>query len=268
MLGNIYAQLELHNGLIREIGPRYEHYSFKPLRPSAISGDPSPEARAIRQHWQVKRIWTYVDVPAAASTADVDRDRIAWKLRHWADQTLVELSAKQLVNRYRVVKQLPETEDEMHSIAYSCWIRLREREKDEITRFNQTISFATRDQCLAAQLAAYFRDSIPNGRCDNCSYCLTQRAVIFVPLQPSAVDMGLVNTLVHMYGQYRDARLIARIAFGIKSPRIRRLGLLKDPEKSNFGKVKNCDFDDFLSKTESSMQEKKLLDGKRAIRPA
>ena len=227
------------------------------MKESIIAQDTSPEALAICQVGKIKPGWITVNVSLAASVGKVTQSRIVWKLKQWDNNEIINLSTSQFMNRYRLLKDPPDSKEEIWDLAAACWEMLREREKNEIIRFNSAVSFATTPKCLAAQLAAHFHDTIPDGECAKCSYCLTQRAATFTPSPKHSVDVAYLERLVSQFGSHRDARLIVRLAFGIKSPKIMYLRL---DRHEDFGQRKGCDFDGMLEETERIMREQDLLD--------
>lgn len=148
-----------------------------------------------------------------------------------------------VVHRFRVLKTLPTTKEEINSIAESCYTLLKQRETEEIARFQSVVDFATTNSCLAARLATYFGDSIPNGVCNNCTFCITRKAVKFTQAQKRPVDLKKLHAIIKMCGDQDDPRFMARVAFGVSSPRISSLKLSRH---HLFGSIGNCDFEDLL----------------------
>ena len=242
-LGNIYAQLELRCGLIREITPRYGSYTYKTLRPGSLKVDGSQEAKAILLFSIVKPRWTHIDVATAAIQSATDRSMLVRKLQQWNDSGAIELKASNVMNRFRVLKTLPTTKKEIDAIAESCYTLLKQRETEEIARYESAVAYATASSCLTARLSAYFGDSIPGGVCGNCTFCFTGGAVKFAHAQKQPIDTKKLAAIVKMCGDQDDPRLLARVAFGISSPKIQALKLSK---LSVFGSIGNCDFEELL----------------------
>ena len=221
--------------------------------------DFSPEASAIRRFSEPKAQWITIDTYATARLGNIDRSRILRKLHDLHKEDVIDFSDSAMMHRYRVLKPLPTTAAEVLEIATDLYERLKKRQADEIIRFKAAVSFATKAECLPAQLTAHFEDTMPNGKCDQCSFCLTKRAATYTPLPPGFLDTNFMDKLIQIYGQYGDARLIVKIAFGITSPKIAHLKISKT---SDYGKIKKsqCDFDEVLSQTEMMMRDQRLLD--------
>ena len=253
-LGNIYAQLELRCELIREITPRYGNYTYKPMKPLYMKKDISEEAKVILRFSKIKGKWTHVDISTAVAQSGPDRSLLVRKLQEWHDSGTIELKASNVVNRFRVLKTLPATKKEIDAIAESSFTILKQRETEEIARYHAVVAFATAGSCLAARLATYFGDSIPGGSCRNCTFCITSKAVKFAHAPKQPVDARKLAAVVKMCGFQDDPRLLARVAFGISSPKIRALKLSK---LAVFGSIGNCDFEELLEECTKCLNLKK-----------
>jgi hypothetical protein len=93
---------------------------------------------------------------------------------------------------------------------------------------------------LAQALAAYFgsESAVLNGRCDNCTICLSGR-VPFDRAFKSVPEPFKVQSVLNACPDRDDARMLARLAFGISSPRLTAAGLTKG---TIFGCLDNVDF--------------------------
>jgi len=75
---------------------------------------------------------------------------------------------------------------------------------------------------LAQSLADYFgdHDAVPGGLCGICTYCLTAEAITFDPQATTIPDMNKIQAILNACPERDDPRLLARMAFGITSPRL------------------------------------------------
>ena len=75
---------------------------------------------------------------------------------------------------------------------------------------------------LAQSLANYFGDTntVPGGLCGICTYCQTAEAVIFDPQSTTTPDSNKIRAVLAACPERDDPRLLARMAFGITSPRL------------------------------------------------
>jgi hypothetical protein len=98
---------------------------------------------------------------------------------------------------------------------------------------------------LAQTLAAYFGDAtaVPEGICGSCTFCLTGAGTTFDPKFNTAVDEAKVQAILTACLDRDDPRLLARLAFGISSPRLTMNKLGKHPV---FGSMVETDFNVLL----------------------
>jgi uncharacterized Fe-S cluster protein YjdI len=75
---------------------------------------------------------------------------------------------------------------------------------------------------LAHNLAKYFgdEDAVPDGMCQHCTFCTKGQSVAFEMLSPAAVDSVQIQAILDACPERDDPRLLARMAFGITSPRL------------------------------------------------
>ena len=80
---NIFAQLELRFGLIRETTPKYTQYQYKEL---SLQADNTPAGESIRKASKKAKTWTHIDVDAASRVKNVPRGTIIAKLNDWNER--------------------------------------------------------------------------------------------------------------------------------------------------------------------------------------
>jgi hypothetical protein len=93
----------------------------------------------------------------------------------------------------------------------------------------------------AQTLASYFGDdeAVPGGLCGKCTFCTTLEAVQFETRITSAPDENRVHAILAACPERDDPRMLARMAFGITSP---RLTAGKYSSHSLFGSMVDTDF--------------------------
>ena len=74
----------------------------------------------------------------------------------------------------------------------------------------------------AQSLAAYFGDDdvVPGGMCGKCTFCMTGSGVEFQPAAKAIPDPARIRQILDACPERDDPRLLARMAFGIASPRL------------------------------------------------
>ncbi|CAE8717100.1 unnamed protein product, partial [Polarella glacialis] len=136
--------------------------------------------------------------------------------------------------------------------------RFEEREKRDLLRMEQVVSFLTADSCQQKLLMRRFGDEpSPDFRCSGgCNFCRSGKAVPRPELRAKAPDAKLWQDL-ELAVQKRtlpsdDARLLARFALGEKSPRITSLSLSRN---ELFGAFEGRDFEEVYARCKQLCSE-------------
>ncbi|KAI0441382.1 ATP-dependent DNA helicase recQ [Xylaria telfairii] len=246
-LGIILATIELRFGLIRAITPEYSTYQFEagPGYDTRVKQDKSPEAAAIAAHSKKAKKWYTIDVNAAAKISGLLRNDVIRKLNQFNDHGLIRLKASGVVNRYKILKKLPRTSEAVGVLTKKLHAEMEARETDAMERFQAVCDLLTDAKCFAAALTGYFGMALPDGRslCGHCTYCLTAKPVALAPKRTPPVNMAAIRKILAACDVRDDPRFLARIAFGIKSPRVTQLKLDKNKV---FGSLEDHDFESLL----------------------
>jgi hypothetical protein len=240
-LTNIYAQLEMRHGLIRATTPKYTKHTFKPGPNyySIISADKSLPAKAIKVHSKPAKIWHHIDVGMASARSGVPRPDILRKLNDWNANGNIEVKFGGVMNTYKVIKQLPRTPAEIETLVQDVFSSMEAREKEAMARTDQMLRLVKTPACFARTLANHFGDDLPDGKyeCGHCTWCLTHAPVIQFPKMPIEFNTDKFRAILSIVKDRDDPRFLARIAFGITSPRVsamsaarRVLGSMADHE--------------------------------------
>jgi len=228
VLKNIYAQLELRFGLLRETTPRYTTYQYKPITPTFF--DKSRAAEEIRNASKKAKIWTSVDVNLAARNAKVGRVEIISKLTSWDERGIIALDAKGVQNVYRVLQPLPTSAKEQQSIIDSLYKELEVREQQDLARMEEVSDLIIGRECFSLTLAKHFGDTLPDGKteCGTCSWCESHQPVEMKMPPQVPWNSDAFFAVLKKVPERDDPRYLARIAFGIYSPRVSQAKLAKD----------------------------------------
>ncbi|GAA5970643.1 hypothetical protein JCM11641_007383 [Rhodosporidiobolus odoratus] len=259
-LSLLFAILELQFGLLRATTPFYATYQLRGSanRPSGFQevllSDQTPEAQALRQHWKKGPTWITVDVVDASDASGIPRADLVRQLSRWEMNGSAEVKVGGVRNRYLVLQDLPTEKEEVEGIAREMYRQLHEREEADVKRLRSVANFIRGGKCYAHELASYFGDveSVPNGRCENCSYCKTGKAIPFSPKFDAPFTDKQINFVLAVCGVRDDPRLLARTAFGVSSPRVTSLGLGKH---DIFGCCNTADFTKLLERFEAECAE-------------
>jgi hypothetical protein len=230
-LKNIYAQLELNHGLIRATTPIYTKYQFKPgpSYTATLGSDSTPAAKAIKKYSKVATTWTHMDVEMATKNSGVSRAEIVRKLNDWNENDVLELKSGGVEDVYKVTKAIPKTAAELEKLTNDIYSAMENREQEDLKRTEQILCLITNSACFSRSLAQHFGDDLPdkNTECGHCTWCLTHRAVTRDIPPLVRFNHSAFKAILRKVPDRNDPRLLARIAFGITSPRVTILKLSK-----------------------------------------
>ncbi|KAI0825027.1 ATP-dependent DNA helicase [Trametes gibbosa] len=220
-----YAQLELDYGYIRATTPYYSLYDLSSKTADGwakVMADNSPAAKAIRTYWKSKGRGHQVDMVTAAELSKIDRSELARTVNGWELDGHIFSKASQIRARYMVVKPLARALKDIKNLAETMYQRMVAREDEAVEKIRKVIDFATTDDCMAQSLAAYFGDEgvVPNGMCGQCTFCVAGQGVEFEPIAQAVPDVARIRGILNACPERDDPRLLARMAFGITSPRL------------------------------------------------
>ena len=254
---NIFAQLELRFGLIRETTPKYTNYSYKEL---SLPADNTPAGESIRKASKVAKVWTHIDVDAASRVKNVPRGTIIAKLNDWNERGYIQLDAKGVENVYLVLKPLPTSVQDRNALADSVYKELEIREQQDLARMDQVTDLITGKQCFALSLAKHFGDKLPENKqaCGHCTWCETQQPVELKKPPHAPWDSKAFFKVLETIPDRDDPRYLARVAFGIGSPRVTSAKLGKS---AVFGSMEDCSFVVCLAHPLSYVQTLTMLPG-------
>ncbi|KAL5430212.1 hypothetical protein PMIN06_001239 [Paraphaeosphaeria minitans] len=222
MLSILYAQLELHYGLFRADGSKYTEYKFKTHDAGLISSDTDPAAQAIMKGSKRASTWTHVPVDTIGQSSGLAREDIVRKLYDWNDRGAVTNTARGVQNIYRIEKSLPSTPLQINSIVSELYKTMGAQEKQNLDRTRALINLVTDKKCFSLALATYFGES-PNDmleECGHCTWCETHEQAQLPSEPPQPPNPALVKRILEQVPARNDPRYLAKIAFGIKSPRM------------------------------------------------
>lgn len=246
-LNNVYAQLELRYGLIRATTPIYTDYSYKACGSygQVLKEDSSAAAAAIKAFAQIGRSIYKIDINAAAISGKISRPDLIHKLNDWNELQHIELKVSGVRNVYRVAKKLPSVPSEVETIADDLYAYMEEREQQALDRTEQVLSFITARHCFCKALAQHFGDELSDGKteCGHCTWCET-RTPVSKPIMPKVeFNVQQFGRVLAAVPDRHDPRLLARVAFGITSPRVTALKLQREGPDAIVGSMADHGFE-------------------------
>jgi len=241
------AQLELRFELIRAITPKYSEYKYvkSPTFDSRTS-DSSNVTAALKKNSKSAKKWTHIDVDSAARSGGFPRADAVRRLQEWHASGAIELQPSGVVSRFRILENFPQGDSAKQDIVSAIYSQIEAREKSDMDRVQGVIDLITSNACLARGLARHFgdQDSIPKGGCGHCSFCLTAKSIKVIQgnkqQRKGLIDEGKIKAILSATKIRDDSRFLARVAFGISSPRVTAEKLGKH---AVFGSMDDCNFE-------------------------
>jgi hypothetical protein len=247
VLGIIYAQLELHFKLFRAAGALYSTYKYLTKDANTLQRDTSPAAVVIKKASMKATKWTHIAVDDLANDSRLERADLVRKLNQWNEQGAIELKTEGVRNSFRLERPLPSTTGEIDDIIKQLDESMGATEQMNLARTKALIDLITRKTCFSHALACYFGESDSNSNapnnCGHCTWCETHVQVILPNEPPQPPDPVKVKNVLDKISVRDDPRFLAKVAFGIKSPRATDL---KVYNTGAFESMNVCSFPELL----------------------
>jgi superfamily II DNA helicase RecQ len=244
-LGIIYAQLELTFKLFRAAGSLYSTYKYAVKDSNALARDTSPAAAVIKRASVKASKWTHIAVDDLANTSRIERADIVRKLDQWNELGAVELKKEGVRTSFRLERPLPSSAAEIDAIIKQVDDNMGATEDMNLARTKSLIDLITDKKCFSHALAGYFGDTGNNApeSCGHCTWCETRTKVDLPNEPPQPPDSEKVKKVLDKISVRDDPRFLAKVAFGIKSPRATDL---KVYNTGVFESMNVCDFNELL----------------------
>ncbi|KAK7452347.1 hypothetical protein CaCOL14_004743 [Colletotrichum acutatum] len=283
-LSIIYAYLELKFGLLRASTPQYSEYKYQVLQDRALETDGSPASKYILSHSRKAQTWTNIDVDVPIGNDGVSRADITRKLDSWAESGIIKLSKTGVQKVFRVSKKLPSKQADIDEIIDNIDKEIVKKEKQDLERVQDLVNLLTDESCLTRGLAAYFADTTHSSvkECGHCTWCETHQKVRLPGFTPKPLDEKAMRKVLAVCKEAcqqeaskakggkpktsalqsrqalanstakDDARFMACVAFGIRTPRVSSMSLHNN--KAVFETMSTCNFNDLVQKFEDMMK--------------
>ncbi|KAL6710890.1 hypothetical protein ACN47E_006765 [Coniothyrium glycines] len=244
VLSIIYAQLELHFHLFRAAGTLYNKYKYIIKNRNVVMNDTSPVAKAILKASTKSTKWTHVSLEGLATSTATLRSDLVRKLNEWDERGAIQLEKEGVQNMFRLERALPSTPAELDYIIEQLEKSMETTEKQNLARTQALLRLVTGAGCFSRAIAAYFGEVHDvTGECGHCTWCETHEQVVLPNEPPHPPDAVKFRKILQEVSVRDDPRFLAKIAFGIKSPRITALKILK---LGVFDSMNDCDFLELL----------------------
>ncbi len=242
----VYLEME---GIIKPQYTYFEEYSFKNLQDTAVTinkfqGERKAFITALFANCTVKQKYTYVDIQAILNNYQTDRNRIIVALEYFEEKGLLELQAKQAVERFLIINK----DFDVEVLGNKMFDMFSQKETVEIKRIHNMLDFFAADTCLSKQLANYFGEDLTFDQCDHCSHCQTGQADFSSRNTLTDINSFDFHQLTHEFierieDKYSHSNLCKYLC-GIATPifrkyKIRQLSHFAALEKQPYAEVKN-----------------------------
>jgi len=257
-LGILYAHMELHFHLFRASGALYSKYNYTIKNPDTIKNDDSLAAHAILGASVKAAKWTHVALDDLAASSGIPRADLVRKLDEWNEQDAITLKKEGVQNTYRLERPLPSTPEEIDAIVHQLDEYMQETEKQDLARTRALLDLITADRCFARAIADYFGGPTHlNEDCGHCTWCETKKRIVMPNEPPQAPDPVKVKKVLDAIAARDDPRYLAKLAFGIKSPRMAAEGVYKT---NVFDSMNVCDFPELLRVFTEACEREKVVE--------
>jgi ATP-dependent DNA helicase RecQ len=222
----------------------FEEYSFKyKTEPaeiiSSFEGERKQFVTAILDNCHTRKIWTAVEIPAILDTHKTGRQRILAALEYFDEKGWIELQSKQAVEVYDILTQAFDVD----VLAEKMFALFKKKERLEIQRIHNMVSFFESDACISKQLAEYFGEQLENEHCGHCSFCKNGKAVLqnTTELKPLSdfIYKDITEEFIQAAGGHISEANITKFLCGIYTPVFTKLKIRKLPY---FGILENYPF--------------------------
>ncbi len=222
----------------------FEEYSFKYKKDathiiSGFEGERKQFVAAVINHCHTRKVWTQVDIPAILNSYNTDRQRILAALEYFNEKGWIELQSKQAVEVYDILTQAFNIDD----MAEKMYALFKKKERLEIQRIHNMVSFFESDACLSKQLAGYFGEHLEKERCGHCSFCKSGKAVLQTTTELKPLSQFEFKTITAEFTQAVGEQFseinLTKFLCGIYTPVFSKLKIKKLP---HFGILESYPF--------------------------
>ena len=262
VIETVITNLEL-DGILRPLGSFYASYQFRFIQPEQrILAGHKPERQAfLRCLFQCGKRgtkWITLNPDEAATELNEPRDRVLKALTWLQESGDIELKPSGSRQKYRLAEDAHRRDPK--EITKKMQQLFAEREKRDVERLREVLSFAQHRGCLTRWLLNYFGEAMETD-CGNCTSCKERekgnaddapREIPQSPAPPITIEhvAAIREVIAERKAALRSSRQLARFLCGLTSPATSRERLGRHP---SFGLLDRIPFGDVLAQTESML---------------
>jgi len=241
VVNTLLTYLELE-GLIESTAPFYTEYAFQPLKPSKeiLAGFDQERADFLSSLFKSAKkgkIWFSLEIDDVARRLDAPRSRIVSAISYLEEKGELRVKVAGARQGYRRTQKPVDKQ----AVKRSLVERFETRERNDIQRVSEVLTFVSASECLVRRLLAYFGERL-EGDCGHCGICEGEApATLEEPNRPRpALDNDDLDNLIAANPEALNTpRRLTRFLCGISSPRLTRDRLNRH---SLFGSLEEAPF--------------------------
>ena len=247
----LLTYLEL-DGYLEGGTPLYSTYQFQPRMSSAeilseLEGDHRLFVESVFRRSKKGRTWFTLDIDEVARHLGAPRTRVLLALDGLHESGRLEVRAKGVRLRYRLLRE-PVSREEL---VESLWERMGVRERAELGRLSEVIDWVGLDGCQVRALGSRFGDQ-EEEPCGHCAWCEGGRRPVKVPPRAAtkiseAVWAEAAALAQEEEGALDEPRAVARFLCGVGSPWLSRAKLTSH---RLFGSLREVGFSQVLKRAQ------------------
>ena len=262
VIETVITNLEL-DGILRPLGSFYASYQFRFIQPEQriLSGH-KPERQAfLRRLFQCGKRgtkWITLNPDEAAAELNEPRERVLKALTWLQESGDIELKPSGSRQKYRLAEDAHRRDPK--EITKKMQHLFAERERRDVERLNEVLTFAQHRGCLTRWLLRYFGEEMA-ADCGTCTSCkehekdITDESPREIPQsEPPPITIQHVAAIRELiderHAALHNSRQLARFLCGLTSPATTRARLGRH---ESFGLLERIPFGDVLAQTESML---------------
>ena len=199
--------------------------------------------RELFSYTEKKRTWATVDIDSFVNNSGENRSRVVSALEYLDSQNLIELSAKQSIELYRIIN----SDFDIDTLAKELLDLFKTKEFSEIKRISNMINLFESETCLSGEIASYFGEDRKGLKCGHCSVCQGSKATMgkteLPPLNSSIIESSL-KSFIDKAGPNLNLESYACFLCGITTPLLTKL---KSRNIPGFGSLERYPYKNVLS---------------------